>query len=259
MITNHARYNRTEMDFIVPNATYMAIIRNPVKHFESAFAYFGYPNRVYRLNPNVSKDEDPIAAFMENPNYYWNQKWYFWFQLKSGQLFDLGVDHVDQTGPKVARAIQQLDKEFDLIMIADYFDESLLLLRKHLCLSWSDIVYIPDNFRADKKRRQINETVRKKIEDWNWADMSLYQHFNRTFWQKISNYNADFQRDLQYFRQLLSDTRKECTKDEIKRKDGDGHGVMGYVLKDDTGDFCKDLLLGDTDYTKMFRKRQNPT
>ena len=47
---------------------------------------------------------------------------------------------MDHTGPYVARVIQQLDKEFDLTMIADNFDECLLILR--------NIFYsVTDNFR----------------------------------------------------------------------------------------------------------------
>ncbi|XP_072022912.1 galactosylceramide sulfotransferase-like [Amphiura filiformis] len=253
MITNHVRYNREEMDIVVPNATYMAIIRHPVKHFESGFAYFNVEKVVAK---NSTKGEDPITVFMKNPEYFWNKKFYFWFQMKNGQMFDLGVDHEDQTGPTVFEAIQKFDEEFDLIMIADYFDESLILLRKHLCLAWNDIVYIKDNFRASDKKTPIAEEVRRQIEIWNWADMELYNHFNRTFWQKILDYGAEFDKDLQHFRSLLTETRKQCTENDIKRKPGDGHGVMRYVLRQNASEFCKDLLSGDVEYTRMFRERQ---
>ncbi len=253
MLTNHVRYNRREMDIVIPNATYMTIIRHPVEHFQSAFAYFSI-NRI--VSPNMTGDEDPITAFMKAPDYFLNKKFSFWFQMKSGQIFDLGVDHDDQTGHNVAETIQRFDREFDLIMIADYFDESLLLLRKHLCLSWNDIIYIKDNFRADGKKYPIPDDVRKKIEVWNWADMVLYQHFNVTFWQKISDYGRDFVNDLDYFRSLLTKTRKQCTEDKIRRKPGDAHGVMGYVLRQNASEFCKDLMIGDVEYTRMFRDIQ---
>ncbi len=253
MLTNHVRYSREEMANVIPNATYMTIIRHPVKHFESAFGYF-FVNRV--VAPNMTAGEDPIEVFMRTPDYFLNKRFGFWFQMKNGQIFDLGIDHGDHTGPKITETIQRYDEEFDLIMIAEYFDESLLLLRQHLCLSWNDILYIKDNFRADGKRIPLSDDVQKKIEIWNWADMALYKHFNTTFWQKISDYGDEFDRDLQYFRDLLRKTKIDCTEDEIQKKPGDLHGVMGYVLRQNASEFCKDLMLGDVEYTHMFRDRQ---
>lgn len=256
MITNHVRYDRAEMDVVVPNATYMTIIRHPVKHFESAFAYFGTRKVVNLTDPS---QQDPIAVFMENPEYYWNKKFTFWFQLKSGQIFDLGLDHADHTGEKVTETIQEFDKDFDLVMIADYFDESLLLLKQHLCLDWNDILYIPDNFRPSGKKQPITPEVGDKIKVWNWADMALYEHFNRTFWEKIADYGPRFSRDLQYFRERLRETRARCTEGDDVRRKNDGHGVVGFVLRENATDFCKDLLLGDVEYTKMFWNRQSET
>ncbi len=253
MLTNHVRYNRDEMDIVVPNATYLSILRHPVKHFESAFSYF-----IVAKHLDLDR-EDPIKAFFEKPEEYMSRKFYFWFQIQNGQIFDLGLDHVDHTGPNVTRLINRLAKEFDLIMIADYFDESLLLLRKQLCLDWKDILYIPDNFRKSSQKLSISKELREKIEVWNWADMTLYRFFNQTFWNKIKDYGPTFQQDLVYFRQLLEDTRGDCTTGKVVKKPRDGHGVRTIELRENATQFCHNLMLGDTDYTRMFRDRQKET
>ena len=252
LLTNHVRYNRTEMNAVVPNATYVTIIRDPVKHFESAFSYFLVPKHL-----DIHGRPDPMAAFFEQPEEYLKQKFYFWFQLRSGQIFDLGLDHVDHTGAKVAALIQHVRRHFDLVMLADHFDESLLLLRKHLCLDWRDILYILDNFRTAKQKMNISEEVRKHIEVWNWADMTLYHHFLHVFWDKVRDYGAGFQEDLAHFRRLLDETRDNCTTGRITRKAHDAHGVRTLQLRKDASGACKDLLLGDVDYTRMFRERQD--
>ncbi|XP_072034274.1 galactosylceramide sulfotransferase-like [Amphiura filiformis] len=253
MLTNHVRYNRAEMDIVIPNATYLTILRHPVKHFESAFVYFLVAKH---LNLNGT---DKIEAFFEKPDMYLSQKFYFWYQLQSGQIFDLGLDHHDHTGPKVAMLIQRLAEEFDLVMIADYFDESLVLLRKHLCLDWKDVVYIPDNFRTSGQKLSISRELRQKIEIWNWADMTLYRFFNHTFWNKVNDYGPTFKQDLAYFRKLLEDTRNECTTGKVIKKRRDAHGVRTIELRKNATEFCTNLMLGDTDYTKMFRNRQKET
>ena len=253
MLTNHVRYNRAEMDVVVPNATYFSILRHPVKHFESAFVYFLVARKLQLPH------EDPVKAFFEKPEEYWERKFYFWFQLRNGQIFDLGLDHDDHTGPKVAGLIQRVAKEFDLIMIADYFDESLLLLRKQLCLDWRDILYIPDNFRTDEQKIKLSKELREKIEIWNWADMALYRFYNQTFWDKIRDYGPKFKEDLQYFRTLLGKTREECTTGRIIRKPRDAHGVRTLEMRENASGFCRHLMLGDTEYTAMFRNRQKET
>ena len=40
VLVNHARYNRTAFDALIPNATYFTIIKDPASQFESAFGYF---------------------------------------------------------------------------------------------------------------------------------------------------------------------------------------------------------------------------
>ncbi|PIK37355.1 putative galactosylceramide sulfotransferase isoform X2 [Apostichopus japonicus] len=88
MLANHARYNRGEMDLVVPNATYVTIIRRPEDQLESAFGYF----EMYR-GMNLSKDDHPLRTFMENPmKYYENHKYHMWQLSRNGQLFDLGLD-----------------------------------------------------------------------------------------------------------------------------------------------------------------------
>ena len=107
--------------------------------------------------------------------------------IYNGQLMDLGFDlQKALSKTEVERYINMLSREFDLMLIAEYFDESLLLLRKLMCWSFSDILYIKQNARSKSNGTlQMSESVKEKIRKWNAADVSLYRHFNETFWKKI--------------------------------------------------------------------------
>ena len=68
MLLNHARYNRKEMDDIVPRAKYISIIRNPVTQIESAFGYYEMA-KILKI-----KSANPFETFIDNPEKYYERK-----------------------------------------------------------------------------------------------------------------------------------------------------------------------------------------
>ena len=75
-----------------------------------------------------------------------------------------------------------IEEEFDLVMIADYFDESLILLKWLLCWEIKDILYV--KLRVQKKKQEFEEEVKKNNLTWNHADVTLFDHLNyRSFHQ----------------------------------------------------------------------------
>ena len=59
---------------------------------------------------------------------------------KNQQLWDLGTTHIEmEEAGTVQSKIARLDSEFDLVLIAEYFDESLVLLAEMLCWDLSDV------------------------------------------------------------------------------------------------------------------------
>ena len=53
---------------------------------------------------------------------------------KNQQLFDLGLNNTEMENENVvSNKISQLDDQLHLVLIAEYFDESLVLLAKYLC------------------------------------------------------------------------------------------------------------------------------
>ena len=70
-------------------------------------------------------------------------------------------------------------------MIMDYFDESLVLLKRLLCWEIDDILYVKLNERKDnEKATRLSGRVHYNIRRWNKADVLLFNYFNATFWKK---------------------------------------------------------------------------
>ena len=59
---------------------------------------------------------------------------------KNQQLWDLGTTYIEMEDPgTVEDKISKFDFEFDLVMIAEYFDESLVLLAQLLCWELTEV------------------------------------------------------------------------------------------------------------------------
>ena len=57
-------------------------------------------------------------------------------------MFDLGLDlNYFENLTAVLRTSSSEGKEFDLVMIMDYFDESLVIMKRMLCRVMDDILY----------------------------------------------------------------------------------------------------------------------
>lgn len=111
----------------------------------------------------------------------------------------------------IDKAIVELDNYFDLILLTDFFDESLILLKDMMCWDWSDIVYIKFKMRTEEAKSTITDTLSERIKAWNKADVRMYDHFNKTFWKKVDVYGKDkLYQDLEQFKEEISKAEKKC-------------------------------------------------
>ncbi|XP_054760373.2 galactosylceramide sulfotransferase-like [Lytechinus pictus] len=246
LLVNHARFDKKEMAIAVPNAKYISIIRNPVNQLESAFGYFEMGKQLQ------IKTKQPFITFIMNPMKYLREKSYMGWLLRNGQLFALGLDtkyHENLT--VVSNKINQLSTEIHLIMLNEYYDESMILLKKLMCWDFEDVLYTKLGIRSKSHRNSINKTVEAKIKEWNAADVMLYDHFNRSFWGKIRAYGPTFSDDLAHLRAMLKNVSDMCIdpgKKYLKDK-----RVEEFMLKPNSSKYCQDLIRNDVQYTKLIR------
>ena len=242
MLVNHARYNRKEMDSVVPNATFISIIRNPVNQFESEYGYYEYEKHM-----KVS-----LSAFLNNPQKYYSKRGFLWYSMRNGQLFDFGLDHkYEDNSTYIQRMVERVSKEIDLMMINEYYDESLILLKQLMCWEFDDILYIPKGIRSNSHRVKMSEELSDKIRKWNAADVMLYEHFNRTFWEKILAYGPNFETDLATFRALKHNVTENCV-DPFKKNTKDKREDK-FVLRNNSC-HCRNIMYDDVAYTQILRK-----
>ena len=99
---------------------------------------------------------------------------------KNQQLWDLGMDYIEmEIRDAVDQKISDLDNQMHLVLIAEYFDESLILLAKLMCWDIADVRYLKQNARKSSKVSEISETSREQLQNWLQADYKLYNHFEK--------------------------------------------------------------------------------
>ncbi|XP_011682952.2 galactosylceramide sulfotransferase-like [Strongylocentrotus purpuratus] len=251
-LTNHARYSRTDMDGVFHEARYVTILRDPVTQFESMFYYF----EMFKYLP---AGKNSLGGFFEDPenNFKLMRRKKMQFtekRMHNQQLFDLGIDLNDMDDPStIDGKIGRLQDELDLVMITEYFDESMVLLSKLMHWSLDDLRYISRGARQPGFREPLTDDVRAQIRSWNSADVKLYERFNRTFWGKVKGYGPSFEEDLKTFRKLqldLSDTCRDVRKDDVTDR-----RVVKARLKEEAPKWCSVFFMDDVHFTAIIRKR----
>ncbi|XP_055774907.1 galactosylceramide sulfotransferase-like [Salvelinus fontinalis] len=186
IICNHMRFNAPEVAKVLPTDTsYITILRDPAELFESSFHYFG------RLVPMTWKipGEDKVGEFLRDPRHYFDPNGFNSFYLKNLLFFDFGQDNTLELGdPRVEEGIRAIAGHFQLVMLVEHFDESLMLLKDALCWEMDDLLFFKLNARKGSTVSKLTPELRAKALEWNAVDWRLYQHFNVTFWRKVEAY-----------------------------------------------------------------------
>ncbi|XP_002742068.1 galactosylceramide sulfotransferase-like [Saccoglossus kowalevskii] len=240
MLVSHVPFNKTAINNVIPNATFITILRHPVAAYESIFGFAAIADH---LHMNYTSNEDPFEMFLSNTDFYMNRtkSLYYRTLLRNRQIFDVGLDPKNYDNETlVEHVIQQATNDFDLVMITEYFDESLILLKQLLCWEFEDILYVHQNARKNRPRFKIDDWKRQRIFEINSADYKLYQHFNKTFWHKVRAYGDSFYDDLVTFRGMLQKVPLECL-DNGGSVNENKHPVNKTRVKDIAHSYCTNI------------------
>jgi len=127
-------------------------------------------------------------------------------------FFDLGLRTADYHKPEIVKdAILDIDDKFTVVLIYEYLDESLVLLKRKLCWELDDVLYLKALLTTDISTRKYTASEIESLQKWSRADFLLYEHFNASLWKTIS-YEKDFFQELETFRSKLTEIEQDCSK-----------------------------------------------
>ena len=255
ILCRHSMYKRTAMASIMPKDTvYITLIRDPVKHFISAFWYYGYPQAF-----GIAKQKHPMGFFvdnLDNPNF----KYKFPF---NGVLSQLGLHKsVFKDDQKLQHSLKQLDKEFELVLITEYFEESLILLKRLLNWRLDEMVYFKMRVQTNQSEMKLlTPNQQKVIREKRHPVVLLYDYFNKTLWRKISEQDDTFWDEVRQLRNMIQETTTACVGEGAKSLGAWGGSGAYYKTRNDSAvdtALCNRLVVAPIPYTVHLAKKQLP-
>ncbi|XP_048587739.1 galactose-3-O-sulfotransferase 2 [Nematostella vectensis] len=268
ILCSHARYNRATLTSFMPNDTvYVTILRDPVTQFESTFSYMKFSELL-----GISNESDALETFLEKPkeilvDYVLTKDLrvnsHRLKLIRNGMFFDLGLESKDfENKTRIADSIKDLESQFDLIMLLEHFDESLVLLRRLLCWEPNDVLYFSINQRDDvHKRVNLPEKLAHKIRQWNSADVALYKHFSKVLRKKLYKQSGEFYSEVKDLKVRNRHMQHMCIDSEKSEKVLLDRNIKGFRIRQnitrESKNTCDRMTLMSIDYQRILRRKQD--
>ena len=259
IMCHHAVANRN-MRQLVPGAKLITIVRSIPSLYESTFDYFGTIVDAYKRASN-------LETFYAAPNSFYRKSSDKTHHFAHNHLtFDLGYENDNDYRGYGDRIADEILATSDLVLISDYFFESMILLKHELCWEWADVVYLVTNQREDPV--QLSPELSSQIKKWNSLDAQIFDAANATFWRKYNQLsNVEEMRDE--FTELLESVKDYCiASDSAKCSHGQrncsfvpaGVKMKGFELtrKGKHERLCTDLVRPELAYTDRLFAKQWP-
>ena len=228
ILCNHLVFNeRVIRDSLYPDTKFIGIVREPLSQFVSAFNYY---SNVFKVK-YLMHIPGPVSlrTYMQFPARWEGHRFGASF-THNRMSFDFGMNASGLMGDHkhIMDYVTYLNRTFDLVMVSERFDESMVLLKRLLGWSLQDILYAKNNVfqktGAGKQLPQVaqvhqyyNLTARERQlhRDFNLADYALYEHFSKLFQQRVEAEEKNFAEEVATFRFLLQQVAQFCssTKD----------------------------------------------
>ncbi|XP_068809994.1 galactose-3-O-sulfotransferase 2 isoform X2 [Struthio camelus] len=268
ILCHHMRFLQPEVQRVVPStAIYFSILRNPVQLMESSFMYYKGTSAFSRARS--------LEEFLSQPYHFYNPAASDSHYARNLMTFDFGFNpDGDVSAKRVHLMLKAIEASFDLLLISEYFDESMVLLKEILCWDLDSVVSFPLNSRDSSTRSPLSDSMVEKIKNWNRLDWEIYTHFNKTFWERIDRDigRERMQREVRALQERQAELARICLqgRGSVAPKDikdssllplqyGNAK-ILGYNLKQGldkkTEHMCRRLVTPELQYSSALYKKQ---
>ncbi|XP_065569308.1 galactosylceramide sulfotransferase-like isoform X2 [Artemia franciscana] len=223
------------------NSVYVTILRSPAHQFESMFHYMDM-----RKFYNVSSFETFLQE-LELGNIK-NDRFHDIFEAGRNQLsFSLGLENGDFANETAIDSfIEEIDNKFHLVMISEYFDESVILLKNLLGTAIGQMLYVKQLPRSEETKYKLTEQNTKLLEKWLSADVKLYNFFKRKL---VKSLTKNIREEVRVYRKLNTELQKFCKVYQHVTGDPDPSKQFGIfeldLIRSNRHGLLCDLYFGD--------------
>ena len=223
MFGDHTMLNMTEVDAVVgPNPVRITSLRDPTTQLAGKIAE---PSKYYPHWPLI-----PTCTLQfyvdhkgEGCTLGISQK-LFSFINNQAKALHIDVSIESHESKRITEAIQELDRYFDLVVIYELYEESLILLKELLCLTWGEIVQagVHRNIRSKEQKKyfQLSESQKNELRRMSYLDTAVHNYFTKRLRERISHYGVErMAKDVQMFRQKVEEWTVYCASRDVTKAD----------------------------------------
>ncbi|NXJ91984.1 G3ST2 sulfotransferase, partial [Corythaixoides concolor] len=272
IMCNHLRFNPSEVRKVMAaNTFYFSILRNPIPLLESSYVYYKNYAPAFRISKNVN---EYLASPMK---YYHPGSYRDNIYARNIMWFDFGYDNNAEDNTRYIQSVlKEIEQNFHLILIAEYFDESMILLKHTLCWDLDDVIYFKLNSRSQHTVQTLTLESKERIKTWCSLDWKLYLHFNQSFWRRIEETIGlkELEKEVNLLRTRQKELMETCLSDQeavekkhIKNKallpfQSGVADILGYNLKRDLDNrtlrTCQKMVMPELQYMSYLYAVQYP-
>lgn len=202
----HLIFNRSSFTrYLPPDSVYIGIVRDPITRLESAIRYF-------RMFSNVNLSDfadDPLAFDKRLPSMANNRMAFeFGFPLHLFPSKSVGIS--PNSFLEVTDYLNQLKEIFHLILVNEYMNESLILMKRVLNWHVKDVIYQKKLVAKPEVKRIFSENDVPKLQRYLHLDYTLYNMAVKELKKKIDQAGEDLKDEVNHFNAVIGKVTEYC-------------------------------------------------
>ena len=245
----HTGWNYKEVSRVLNDqgdVSYISMIRDPIDLFVSAWDYTEFSRSI---------NEFVMTLTLGHPNGK--------FGLNQ-MLRDFGV-HLNNVFDRdtVMAKIKEIEETFHLIMVAERFEDSIILMRNELCWTYEDVANFKLNAKDPSKKSKLTDEARKHLKQYLWPDYLLYNHFIKIFKEKYQQLDPDIvAKQKAILKNVTENLMNECILKKVSNEKVHGrnkvHGrkMIQYLKKKGSNAKCKFYIMREWVFCDHLRMAQ---
>ncbi|OWF40791.1 galactose-3-O-sulfotransferase 3-like [Mizuhopecten yessoensis] len=253
----HVNYDTNSFRRVLHADTkYIGIVREPFSHFRS-YIRFTHPKSVVGI-----PGDNPVLEYLSREEQNRNKTGHMASVCnRMAVYYGFSRDLFSKRDRRqTLKYILKLDKEMDLVLVLEFLDESIVLMRRILNWDLRHVLYgkLRVNKREDS-RLKFGEIAQKLHRNCAYLDYQLYEFFVQKLKEKIKDQPPDFYDELAYFRKTRMKYEDFCLS-SISNDDNNASITFEgsawnqpFVI---TWEHCKKLYVHDVTYLGMLIKKQ---
>ncbi|XP_052806358.1 galactose-3-O-sulfotransferase 2-like [Mya arenaria] len=257
ILCNHVFYNYNAFRQFMPKDTkFIGIVREPFELYKSILNYFK-PRYIFKM----IQGPHPASQFLRDPAKYEpkgksSNSW-----TRSRMAIEYGFpEELFKKYDKAAseKYLEKIGHEFTMVIIAEYFEDSVVMMRRLLRWQTKDILFVNLNVARHKDESELTKAYdRDFYRNYAKLDYDIYNFFYRRLREQIREEGQDFDDELLAFKELRKRVQEFCALPaaekaqplEIPKTSWGEQFAIGI-------EECKDMTSGEISFITRIRVRQ---